>query len=58
MPSFRLTIGVSKLPETVGMSVRTTVSNPLSELININDDDESPEVSCATPVHNEEEKGP
>jgi hypothetical protein len=32
------------------------VSNPLSELIKIYDDDESPEVSLVTPVHIKEEK--
>jgi hypothetical protein len=50
--------GVSAQPETVRTSGRTSVSNPLSELIKIYDDDESPEVSLVTPVHIEEEKGP
>jgi hypothetical protein len=34
------------------------VSNPLSELIKIYDDDESLEVSLVNPLHIEEEKGP
>ena len=50
--------GVSAQPETVGASGRTTTSNPLSEFINIYDDDESPEVSLVTPIHIEEEKEP
>jgi hypothetical protein len=50
--------GVSAQPETVGVSVETSASDPLRELIKIYDDDESPEVSLGTPVHIEEEKGP
>jgi hypothetical protein len=50
--------GVSAQPGTVEASQRTSASNPLSELIKIYDDDESPEVSLVTPVHIEEEKGP
>jgi hypothetical protein len=45
-------------PETVRTSGRTSAPNPLSELIKIYDDDESPEVSLVTPVHIEEEKEP
>jgi hypothetical protein len=51
-------IGVSAQPGTIEASGRTTASNPLSELIKIYDNDESPEVSRVTPVHIEEEKGP
>jgi hypothetical protein len=49
-------IGVSTQPEIVGTSGRTSASNPLSEMIKIYDDDESPKVSIVTPVHIEEEK--
>jgi hypothetical protein len=58
MPPVGSPTGVSTQPETVGTSGRTSVSNPLSELIKIYDDDESPEVSLVTPVHIEEEKEP
>ena len=46
--------GVSAQSETVGTSGRTTASNPLSEIIKIYDNDESPEVSLVTPFHIEE----
>jgi hypothetical protein len=55
--SDRLT-GVLTHPETVETSGRESMPNPLSELIKIYDDDESPEVSLVTPVHIEEEKEP
>jgi hypothetical protein len=45
-------------PKIVGTSGRESAPNPLSELIKIYDDDESPEVSLVTPVHIEEEKEP
>jgi hypothetical protein len=48
----------SAQPEIVRTSGRTSPSNPLSELIKIYDDDESPEVSLVTPVRIEEEKEP
>jgi hypothetical protein len=48
-------IGVLTHRETVETSGRTSASKPLSELIKIYDDDESPKVSLVTPVHIEEE---
>ena len=44
--------------ENTKASGRTSVSNPLSDMIKIYDDDESPEVSLVTLVHIEEEKEP
>jgi hypothetical protein len=51
-------VGVATQPKIVQASVEASASNPLSEFINIYDDDEIPEVSLGTPVHIEEEKGP
>jgi hypothetical protein len=48
--------GVSTQPKTVRTSGRESVSNPLSELINIYDDEERREVSLVTPVQITEEK--
>jgi hypothetical protein len=50
--------GVLAQPGTIEASQRIGASNPLSELIKIYDDDESPEVSLVTPMRIEEEKGP
>jgi hypothetical protein len=50
--------GVSAQPETVGTSGRESAPNPLCELINIYDDEESLEVSLVTPVQIIEEKEP
>jgi hypothetical protein len=50
-PPFESSIGVSALPNIVGVSVETSTSDPLRELINIYDDDESPEVSLRTSIH-------
>jgi hypothetical protein len=58
MPLVGSPTGIAMQPEAVGVSVETSVSDPLRELIKIYDDDESPEVSLGTPVHVEEEKGP
>jgi hypothetical protein len=58
MPPTGSPTNVSAQPGTVEASQRTGVSNPLSEIIKIYDDDESPEVSLVTHVHIEEEKGP
>jgi hypothetical protein len=58
MPPVGSPTGVLAQPEIVRTSGRTSASNPLSELIKIYDDDESPEVSLVTPVHIEEEKEP
>jgi hypothetical protein len=49
---------VSAQPGTIEASQRTGTSKPLSEIIKIYDDDESPKVSLGTPVHIEEEKRP
>jgi hypothetical protein len=49
---------VSAQPEIVGTSGRTSTQNPLHELINIYDDEESLEVSLVTPVPITEEKEP
>jgi hypothetical protein len=49
---------MSDKPETVGVLVETSASDPHRELIKIYDDDESPEVSLGTPLHVEEEKIP
>lgn len=57
-PLVGLPTGVSTQLETVGTLGRTSTPNPLSELIKIYDDDESPKVSLVTPVHIEEEKEP
>jgi hypothetical protein len=57
-PPTRSPTGVLTQPEIVRTSGRASVPNPLSELIKIYDDDESPEVSLVTPVHIEEEKEP
>jgi hypothetical protein len=51
-------VNVVTRPETVRISVETSTPNPLRKLINIYDDDESPEVSLGTPVHVQEENGP
>jgi hypothetical protein len=56
MPPVGSTTGVSAQPERVGTSGRTNPSNPLSEMIKIYDDDESPEASLVTPMCIEEEK--
>jgi hypothetical protein len=45
-------------PEASRVSVGAGVPNPLSELINIYSDDESPETSLNTPMQIQEEKGP
>jgi hypothetical protein len=42
--------GVSSQLEAVGASQGESAPNPLHELINIYDDEESPEVSLVTPV--------
>jgi hypothetical protein len=57
-PLVRSLIGVSTQLGTIKASQRIGASNPLSELIKIYDNDESPEVSLVTPVHIKEEKGP
>jgi hypothetical protein len=49
---------VSAQPKIVGTSGRTSAPNPLRELINIYDDEESLEVSLVTPVQITEEKEP
>jgi hypothetical protein len=49
---------VSAQPKTIESSQRIGASNPLSEMIKIYDDDESPKVYLSTPMHIEEEKGP
>jgi hypothetical protein len=49
---------VSNHLEIVGTSGRTSTPNPLRELINIYDDEESPEVSLVTLVPITEEKEP
>jgi hypothetical protein len=51
-------VGGTTQPETGRVSVETQAPNPLSKLINIYSDDESPESSHDTPVHVQEEKGP
>jgi hypothetical protein len=51
-------MGVLDQLETVKASRTTDASNPLSELIKIYDDNESPKVSLVTQVHIKEEKGP
>jgi hypothetical protein len=58
IPPFGSLTGVSTQPGIVEASRWTSVSNPLSELIKIYDDDESPEVSLMNPMHIKEEKGP
>jgi hypothetical protein len=57
-PPTRSPTSVSTQPEIVTTSGRESVTNPLSELIKIYDDDESPEVSLVTTVHIKEEKEP
>jgi hypothetical protein len=51
-------IGVSTQLEIVGTLGRESASNPLSELINIYDDEEIPEVSLVILIQIKEEKEP
>jgi hypothetical protein len=51
-------VGGMTQPETGRVSVETCVPNPLSKLITIYSDDESPESSHDNPVRVQEEKGP
>jgi hypothetical protein len=46
--------GITTQPEEVRVPVETITSDPLNKLINIYDDDESPEVSLETPVRVQE----
>jgi hypothetical protein len=58
MPQDRSLGDVSAQLEIVGTLGRTSAPNPLCELINIYDDEESSEVSLVTPVQITEEKEP
>jgi hypothetical protein len=51
-------VGGTTQPETGWVSIETQAPNPLSKLIHIYSDDESPEPSHDTPVRVQEEEGP
>jgi hypothetical protein len=57
-PQIRSLGGISTQPEIARTLGRTSVSNPLFDLITIYDDEESSEVSLVTPVQITEEREP
>jgi hypothetical protein len=51
-------VGVTIQPNAGQLLVGVGVPNPLSEFINMYNDDESSKTSLKTPVHIQEKKGP